>query len=236
MFLLLLSVHADSFGSNARSAKIQSMHLLSPQAGWAATDHSLFCTTDEGQHWRDIPPKLDQGQSIDSVFFIDDHLGWAVLISEGERESAPHFAIASTTNSGETWAIAGLKYPLNPRMGTLTGGSHMSFADPAHGWINIPVVSGSAFRLAALLVTSDGGQTWDWSPGGSGTEGSLRFKNPLDGWVAGAPATGFSTLRMMGRGAGRRSDCPLRPKSVRPSIPPTNSHPSSPVTAKDTCR
>jgi len=127
------------------------------------------------------------GQNLDSVFFLDKFTGWALLIGAEENADEPRFDLASTASAGKTWSISPLKFPRNPGIGSLTGGGHIDFVDPLHGWMNLPIVSSAAFRLGALLATSDGGKTWDWAPGGSGTGGRIHFTTTKDGWVAGGP-------------------------------------------------
>jgi photosystem II stability/assembly factor-like uncharacterized protein len=47
--------------------------------------------------------------------------------------------------------------------------------------------SGSAFRPGRLLVTNDGGRTWNYTPGDSGAGGSVCFFNGHDGLLSGGP-------------------------------------------------
>ncbi len=183
----LLSV-AVLCGVATAQERIEPMKLLAPNTGWAATDHQLFWTTDAGRHWRVITPRLTPGQTIDSVFFFDTQRGWALLISQAQGVDQPHFRLAPTRSGGSQWSTVDLKIAGFPSQNnTLTGGSHIYFTDPLHGWINIPVVSSAAFALAELIKTSNGGKDWELSPGGSGTAGSIRFISSTDGWVAGGP-------------------------------------------------
>jgi hypothetical protein len=63
----------------------------------------------------------------------------------------------------------------------------MFFVDSAHVWLELDVVSSSNFRRGHLLITEDGGKTWNLSQGDPGVGGSLYFINRNDGWLAGGP-------------------------------------------------
>jgi hypothetical protein len=49
--LLTLCLFHDTQAQQA--GRIESMKLLTAEAGWAATRTNLFWTTDDGQHWKD---------------------------------------------------------------------------------------------------------------------------------------------------------------------------------------
>jgi len=113
----------------------------------------------------------------------------ALLSGGGENAEGPQFDLASTTNGGNDWRLVHIRVPnLDPRSVTLTGQGKIDFVDPVHGWINLPVVSSAAFRSGVLLMTENGGKTWQWASGGSGAGGgTVYFVTTTDGWVAGGP-------------------------------------------------
>ena len=185
---LAVSLCFFSHSGAEAASRIESMKLLTPDTGWVATTKNLFWTTDAGRHWKQITPKMSPGQSTDSVFFLDTSIGWALLIGGNAAAIEPQFELASTNNAGTTWSILRIKIPhLNPENTVLTGGGHIDFVDPLHGWMNIPVESSANFQSAILLVTIDGGRTWDWVPESPGVSGSIRFIDLKNGWLAGGP-------------------------------------------------
>ena len=112
------------FCAHGSAQKIESMKLLTPNVGWVSTADNLFWTTDAGQHWRNITPKLSPAQNIDSVFFLDTSHGWALLISETADEAEPQLDLASTADGGGGWSITRVNIPhLSPESVTLTGGA-----------------------------------------------------------------------------------------------------------------
>ena len=168
--------------------EIESMRLLTSSVGWASNDRHVFWTTDAGKHWKNIGPRIKPRQNIDAVFFLDTSIGWTLLIGEDEGAVEPTFELASTKDAGASWSTSSINIPNDdPEVRTLTGGSHIDFVDALHGWMNIPIVSGSAFCLGALFVTSDGGKTWNWVLESPGVSGSIRFLSLRDGWLAGGP-------------------------------------------------
>lgn len=77
---LLLTLCVCSATQAQQAGRIESMKLLTADAGWATTRNKLFWTTDGGASWRDITPKLNhKRQMVSSVFFLDQSTGWALL-------------------------------------------------------------------------------------------------------------------------------------------------------------
>src|SRR5215472_8940069 len=166
-----------------------SMQLLTPDKGWAVTGGRLFWTADNGSHWKDITPRAIG--FIDTVFFLDTSRGW-VLFSDGDENSnLISFRLASTTDSGQTWAITPLEVP-DQRADELDGRAWVDFVNPLHGWIILLRNSSSAFSLGRLFATSDGGESW--REFGPPVAGRPVFNTTKDGWISGPGWAGmFST-------------------------------------------
>src|SRR2546429_655382 len=86
-----------------RSRGIQSMKLMAPGVGWAASSGQLFWTTDGGQNWKDITPPANPGTGISAVFFLDTSTGWVVLSRQADPDQEREFDFAATTNAGASW-------------------------------------------------------------------------------------------------------------------------------------
>ena len=173
---------------SAQQGGIESMKLLTPEEGWAATRSSLFWTRDNGQHWKDIAPRTKVREKIVSAFFLDNSVGW-VLLADGDRQAdGPRFSLATTIDAGANWSIAPLVIShLNPESTQFMGDGRIDFVDSRSGWMNLSIASSANFRLGALLATTDGGKTWDWVPDSPGVSGAIRFSTLKDGWRAGGP-------------------------------------------------
>jgi len=89
-----------------------------------------YTTLDRGQSWE----YTQFSSSIDRLFFIDDHIGWAF-----GRD------IFKTTDGGLNWVF----------LKTVTWDGQFSFVDPLHGW-----AVASNDEEIALVNTEDGGKTW----------------------------------------------------------------------------
>ena len=186
-------------GSVAQQAgRIESMKLLTPDVGWAATNKKLFWTTNGGSQWKDITPKLNhKRQMISSVFFLDSSAGW-VLLSCGDDKSPKAddvcFEFASTTDAGENWTVVHPEVvdsvpqtDYNDWTG-YSGAAFLDFADSQHGWAilrrSLPVGRSSG----EMLRTVDGGHTWtQLAKGTLPMAEHFRFVNAKDGWIAGGP-------------------------------------------------
>jgi photosystem II stability/assembly factor-like uncharacterized protein len=187
--ILLATVLVSCMSLATSAQQVQSMKLLSLQVGWAWSGNHLYWTNDSGGHWKDISPHMSFETGVADVFFLDMSAGWMLLSSGNNDADEPDFDLASTTDGGNQWRINRIRIPhLNSREVALTGQGTLDFVDRMHGWMNLAVVSGSAFRSSILLMTKDGGTTWDWAPGGScAGGGTVRFVTQTDGWVAGGP-------------------------------------------------
>lgn len=183
----------------ALPAQDRSMQLLTPDVGWALTGGQLFWTTDGGDAWRDITPApasrshLLPGQlparAISSVFFLDTSTGWLLLAGGDEKTDELWLDLAATADAGATWSTTRVTLP-HTEPGTLNGYGRIDFVDGLHGWMDLDMVSSSAFRPALFLETKDGGKTWDRPPASPQVGGDIRFVTLQDGWLAGGPANG----------------------------------------------
>ena len=197
VFFLTLAVCASTRAQVA--GRIESMKLLTPDTGWAATGKKLFWTTDGGSSWKDITPKLNhKRQMVSSVFFLDPSTGW-VLLSCGDDKDAliddVCFEFALTADAGENWSITHPKItdPVPPSVVTedgqgYSGTTYLDFADAQHGWAilkrNLHVEASSG----VMLRTLDGGHTWTQLPKDTlPIADDFLFATARDGWMAGGP-------------------------------------------------
>ncbi len=195
VFSLLLTLCVCSATQAQQAGRIESMKLLTPEVGWAATNKKLFWTVDGGASWKDITPKADhKGQAVSSVFFLDTSTGWVVLKCGDDRDVLADegcFALASTTDAGETWSVLQekIKVPFSREyLGDSTGFSGQSwlqFIDSNHGWELLDIATNSANDSAGeMLRTVDGGKTWVPTKD-TPTSDHFLFITTTDGWIAG---------------------------------------------------
>src|SRR5581483_551389 len=138
---------------------LQWMHMVGPGAGWVASSVSVFWTTDNGQHWKDItPPRAVAGESVASVFFLNASTGWALLTHYEMPQ--PRFDLAATQNAGSTWSVSQIHLPGDAKYPTLVTEGYLQFLDANRGWMNLSVESSSAYHSGLLLRTIDGGKNW----------------------------------------------------------------------------
>jgi hypothetical protein len=141
LVISLIVMASSATAITQRSGTLQSMKLLTAQAGWAATGQRLFWTTNGGGHWRDITPHTVRSEEIASVFFLDKSRGWVLLSSYDEIKDAPQFDFAATTDAGDTWSVTHFAPPINLKQYILAGDGRIDFVDSLHGWMNfIPVL------------------------------------------------------------------------------------------------
>jgi photosystem II stability/assembly factor-like uncharacterized protein len=118
---------------------VHSMQIVPPSYGWLVGDGGWIALTgDGGNSWRSPLGKLPAS----SAFF--DFTALAVRGGKCWIAGSPGSRIFFTPDAGRTWVAAatGVTVPLKA----------IAFADDEHGW--------AVGQLGTILVTSDGGQTW----------------------------------------------------------------------------
>ena len=193
---------------------VSRMKLLAPGIGWAehdagrdspdGFDKDYYWTTDNGAHWRNITPHAAGKEEIADFFFLDTHRGWAIFDLPAEEQDHPQtrmpLTLAATTNAGATWSKTVLTLRLKDYFGDLSDlneifVSRIAFADPLHGWLQLAFWVGMHGHGSLLLVTSDGGKTWeraDTYPGPNSND--MVLVTPDEGWVYGTvEPDGFPT-------------------------------------------
>ncbi len=171
-----------------QSTRIESMKLLAPGKGWAATSAQLFWTSDGGNNWDDITPKHAPSQIIKDVFFLDASSGWVLFEAYDGKLEEHFFLLARTSDSGHSWLVTEVQIP-SQTPEELTGDGSLSFADPNHGWVLLTGSSSSAFSRGLLLSTQDGGKGWT-EVAGAPMAGRPVFMTSHEGWIYGNAAGG----------------------------------------------
>lgn len=196
LFAALTLFFCDS--STAQQAGgIESMKLLTPDVGWAATRSHLFWTTDNGAHWKDITPKLKhKRQTVSSVFFLDASTGWVLLSCSDDRDPITDdacFEFALTSDAGESWSIVHPKIVDPAPHSVITedgqgfsGTTYLDFADSQHGWAILKRSLHVQASSGEMLRTVDGGRTWtQMAKNTLPMADNFHFVTPKDGWIAG---------------------------------------------------
>ena len=125
----------------------------------------IGATADGGQSW--TPQGRFSFDGWQSVDFIDSEHGW---VAGGDR-------IDRTDDGGASWTQV-----------TVAGASlrAVSFVDALHGW--------ACGSLGRLLVTTDGGETWDEQASGTSADlNDLKFVDVGHGWAVGASGSIIAT-------------------------------------------
>src|SRR5579871_1936462 len=145
---LLLALSLCGTASAQQAGRIESMELLAPNVGWAATKSHLFWTADGGAQWKDITPKLNHNrQMVSSVFFLDASTGWVLLSCGDDRGLAEDDLAASNLPPPRTRAKLGRYSAKGSRSRSLINNSRTDTAFQAEpGWI--------------LLILNTGGRYW----------------------------------------------------------------------------
>lgn len=192
--------------SAQQAGRIESMKLLTPDVGWAATNKKLFWTTNGGAGWKDITPRTTEQRTIASVFFLDTLNGWAVLAYAGKENPKTNisdtlFELASTTDSGTNWSVQHLDVPDPDFSRGLSGEAWLDFVDSQHGWLLVRMNGSTAVSMGVLRATEDGGRTWKSL--GVPAAGPIRFVTPTDGWMEGGPTEDVTQGVYVTRDGGR---------------------------------
>jgi photosystem II stability/assembly factor-like uncharacterized protein len=117
-------------------------HFVTPDIGWMTNFRLLYRTLDGGNFWQKV--EIADKAEVQTVYFSDVQNGWA----GGWDGNIYH-----TADAGRTWRKqgTGLDYQIQ----------QIFFVDALRGWATAFIGYPDLRRMAALMKTSDGGDTWE---------------------------------------------------------------------------
>ncbi len=144
-------------------ATLHDVQLMGTRHGWAVGDRGVtWRTEDGGATWHFVPgPTV---ASLRSVCFLTDQIGWAVGGDVAPYTHSDFGVVLATQDGGRTWQVQAER--------TIPALHHVQFFGLESG---IAVGESSAQFPTGVLVTEDGGTSWQSLPG-----------EPQDGWRAAA--------------------------------------------------
>ncbi len=143
---------------------IGGIDMVSVTSAYMKSDGRLLFTDSRGASWKDVTPESPNApdSSYISSSFLSPEQGYAVMGHEINSDTNPVeiVDVFSTSNNGNHWdKLAPL--PLNDFESKGFGGqAYLSWTDPEHGWVEIRLISSSAFSTGSLFSTADGGKHW----------------------------------------------------------------------------
>lgn len=157
---------------------VEDMGLFNSDQGWLLVQGSVLFTDDGGLNWEEVTP---DNYTVRAAEFSSPGLGWAVL--EGNPRRGLY--AGRTVDGGTTWEINPLPIPQAFKQSPAAE-AYIQAIDEQVVFVALKLQSGSNFSLGRLLVSEDGGHSWE--------ERNLPIGEPvffLDanrGWTAGGPA------------------------------------------------
>ncbi len=139
---------------------------------------AIMHTADGGQTWESISMAEHANLLIDT-YFIDDLQGWVVGGKGGTTLNSLTPVIMFTADGGKTWQSklqdSGIDFPIGE------WGWKIQFLTPQIGFVSL-----ENYTAAAILKTTDGGQSWNRIPiSGNVRLQGVGFVNEQVGWVGG---------------------------------------------------
>ena len=150
------------------------VQFVDEQTGWKRVyERGFFRTTDGGKTWTPLPEgPCGMGGTFS---FVSVQTGWMVC-STGGGAGLETKDIYRTDDGAQSWRRVATDGGGLDRDGNLPMGSYLTgfrFMDEKHGWL------GEA--KGGLMVTHDGGETWERLPGTGVVNGNLQFFTPERG-------------------------------------------------------
>ena len=150
------------------SKYFKSVFFIDENEGWVVGWHDVLHTTSGGEYWeeQDLPGFLD----VEAITFINPDTGWIV---------GTYKTIYKTENGGETWTQKLSGTPDAPML------NDVFFSDALHG-VSVGGFWFTPEEEAYVLITDDGGETWqDYSPEGIEELSAVSFISQDTGWACG---------------------------------------------------
>lgn len=144
-------------------ATLQDVQLMGTKHGWAVGDRGVtWRTEDGGATWQFVPAPTEC--SLRSVCFLTDQIGWAAGGDVAPYTRSNFGVVLATQDGGRTWQVQTER--------AVPALHHVQFFGLESG---LAVGESSAQFPTGVLVTSDGGKSWQGLPG-----------EPQEGWRAAA--------------------------------------------------
>jgi hypothetical protein len=159
------------------------MQRLDRDRGFVLTDAALLFTHDGGASWTDVGP-LRGLDGVGGVFFLGADRGWLAGVTPA---SPSRLVVLDTADGGSSWRERAIETSDLPE-GRLYADAEVRFADAAHGWLLGRVATGAAMSVGELLVTVDGGESWERLPPPPAA-GRFVFVSAERGFMTGAPVS-----------------------------------------------
>ena len=139
---------------------------LSPERGWLVANSRLFWTTDGGASWQDISPA-----AVQMAYFEPSGQAWSLTTPEEGG-----ILIFHTADGGITWESLPLDVPQGEWRAV-----QLQFTSASSGWMVLKKVTSQAFDIGILLMTTDGGLSWETST--LPTAARIDFLTASEGWL-----------------------------------------------------
>ncbi len=141
------------------SSQIKDIQVFGGQSGIAYTRDTLFRTDDNGETWREIALPRSFSETISTISFSDENIGWAILADEQNA----HLELAKTIDGENSWT----KTPIRLRSEDLSvadlGNIHIGIL--GNGDLNLSISTTTSSNFAGMIIykSEDGGRTWKFS-------------------------------------------------------------------------
>jgi len=169
--------------SREATGSIRKTQRLSAEEGWALTDKALLFTREAGKRWSN----MTAGQPLDGVtdaFFLTASHAWLAGVDPG---SPDRLVVRETIDGGTSWRTLRVEASVLEH-GQVYAGAQVHFVNDAHGWLLGKVATSTAFSLAELLRTTDGGASWERLPRPP-RAGRFVFVDAQRGFMTSAPVS-----------------------------------------------
>ena len=213
-------------GLTASPPRLQRIHMMSAQDGWALSATDLYHTQDGGQSWTRMRALPLPSQRLMPVQWAFVDATEAVMVYSQRNGTILQ---QETFNGGRSWIRRTIASPFG-HVGGLPIPTQITFHTPQHGWLLIAPIQGMNSANGALLNTVNGGESWTVAVKNTTTyatpplgRAAVQFTSVTRGWlVASATSTTPATLyRTNDAGTQWQSEASwIRPDQNNPLISP----------------
>ncbi|MGI8640790.1 MAG: glycoside hydrolase domain-containing protein [Pyrinomonadaceae bacterium] len=141
------------------NSQIKDIQVFGEKSGIAYTSDTLFQTNDNGETWREgILPK-SYSDTISTVLFLNESIGWVILANE----QYARLEFVKTQDGGNSWT----KIPINLRQEDLREAFLENASLESNGdgdfTLTFRLPTSSNFVGTIIYESSNDGQTWEFS-------------------------------------------------------------------------
>jgi photosystem II stability/assembly factor-like uncharacterized protein len=140
------------------NSQIKSVRAFGEKIVLAYTNEKIFRSDDNGDSWREIVLPKSFSQTIGTVSFLNENIGWVILADEQNAR----LEVVKTNDGGNSWTKGEINLRFEDLQEAELGSVSLEFSGVRDGVLKLRLPSSSNFSRQTIYTTNDGGANWNF--------------------------------------------------------------------------